>query len=111
MKFISIITGCVLLIAGCSTNDLTGYRPYSAPGGYKDKKIEDNLYIVEYHGNNETSEVKVKELWSKRASELCPKGYDILAGRTFKNDKGIVLGRMIQHATVYPMFKSGIRCK
>jgi len=111
MKFILIITGCILLISGCSTNYPTEYQPYSAPSGYKDKKIDENRFIVEYHGNDKISHKTVKELWKIRASELCPKGYDRLKERTFKNDRGIIVGRMIHYATVHPMYKSAIQCK
>ncbi len=109
MKLIILITGCIFFINGCSSNHQCEYRPYASPGGYQDSMISENHYGVIYHGNENTSQKDVKELWGRRALELCPKGYSILKDG-IKTDKGIIKGRFMR-ASVYPVFSSIIQCK
>jgi hypothetical protein len=109
MKLILLITGCIFFINGCSSNSPSEYRPYASPGGYKDRMISKNHYQVIYHGNENTSQKNVKELWERRALELCPNDYIILKDG-IKTDKGIITGRFMS-ASVYPVFSSIIQCK
>lgn len=104
MKFVAIITGCIFL-TGCAT----GYQAHTWSGGYKDKKLDDNHYLVEYYGNGTTSVEMLKEFWGKRASELCPNGYDALDENNGKTDGGIFLGGIVSIA--HPWLKSEIQCK
>jgi len=87
------------------------YRPFGVPGGYKNTRINNNSFMVEYYGNHNVQGKKLKRFWEKRASELCPKGYDTLKGKTFTTESGLIVGTRIRHASVYPIFKSAIQCK
>ncbi|WP_141215700.1 hypothetical protein [Hahella sp. CCB-MM4] len=56
-----------------------GYKPYSyMSGGYKDRKISESKYEIEYVAYSTKSE-KVLPRWHMRAAELCPNGYDVLS--------------------------------
>ncbi|WP_445359588.1 CC0125/CC1285 family lipoprotein [Microbulbifer sp. ANSA005] len=61
----------VLVLPACSTP----YQPYGFGGGYKEEKVSDGKYKLLFSGNGLTSNEQVKELWHRRASELCPNGY------------------------------------
>jgi hypothetical protein len=103
MKFLLSITGC-LLLAGCAT----GYQEYTWSGGYKDKELGDNHYLVEYYGNGTTSTEMLKDFWGKRADQLCPKGYDVIGENNGKTDGGIFLGGIVSIA--HPWLKAEIQC-
>ncbi len=81
MKYIGIIL-TVSLLGGCAT----GYQAHTWSGGYKDKEIGTDHYYVEYLGNGTTSRETVNAYWGKRASELCPNGYNELSPKTGEND-------------------------
>lgn len=63
----------ILVHAGC----VTQYQPYGVTGGYEDKKIGDNKYMVEFQGNGYTSHSTVLSYAKRRALELCQQnGYE-----------------------------------
>lgn len=65
----------VLLLFLCTASCATGYKKYGLTGGYKNEKIAENTFRVEYQGNGSTSKALVKHYWNMRANELCPNGY------------------------------------
>lgn len=104
MKFLALITGCILL-SGCAT----GYQAYTWSGGYKDKALGKNHYLVEYYGNGTTSIEMLNMFWNTRAVELCPNGYDVVDENKGKTDGGIFLGGVT--SIDHPWLKAEIQCK
>ena len=51
---------------------------YGGRQGYHDKEIRPHTFLLEYShiGGNDYNLEKNKEFWHRRASELCPNGYD-----------------------------------
>ena len=50
--------------------------------GYDDVKMDDEIFYVEYSGNGFSSYEYVEEQFHRRASELCPNGYDTKVTRS-----------------------------
>ena len=74
-KLISLITLLFLLI-NCSTP----YQPKGVLGGYSEERILDNLYRVEYEGNQHSKPEKVQNYLLYRCAELTQEmGYDYFA--------------------------------
>lgn len=72
-RLILIVT---LFLFGCATP----YGPRGLTGGFKDRKIDDNTYIVSFFGNGKTPEQKVWNYWMYRCAELTlEKGYQVYA--------------------------------
>ena len=69
------------ILAGCTT----AYGPYTYTdsmgyinGGYKEKKLEDNSYIVSFYGNTSTGQQQIWNYWIYRCAELTLlKGYEL----------------------------------
>ena len=61
----------LLALTACVSTEYGPRTPFSA-GGYEEGKISENEYWLKYTGANNLSKYeKVKELWVKRANELC----------------------------------------
>jgi hypothetical protein len=56
---------CTLLVA-CTTV----YQPLGATGGYRDTRLSDNRYFVEFSGNGNTSKEAVWNYWIYRCADL-----------------------------------------
>jgi len=70
MRIVAVI--CLLGLAACATP----YQPDGRSGGYKDREIDNNRYLVSFRGNGYTSQSDVEEYAFRRAEELCQeKGY------------------------------------
>lgn len=104
MRFRVLALTCILLITGCAT----GYQKYSWAGGYKDKSVGDNKYLVEYYGNGTTSPQTVDEFWNKRASEVCPNGFNVLEEAGGANQGSFTSGTT---TFSHPWKKATISCK
>ncbi len=75
MRFIRLIilTALIILLSNCSTP----YQPKGALGGYSEEKILDNLYRVEFEGNQHSKPEKIQNYLLYRCAELTQeKGYD-----------------------------------
>lgn len=92
------------LLAACAT----GYQAHTWSGGYKDQKLSEGHYYVEYLGNGTTSRETVNLYWNRRASELCPNGYTELSSNLGKNDSVAIgtAGVSFDH----PWKKAEIKC-
>ena len=65
-----------LLFMGCTT----AYGPANFTGGYKERKLDENSYIVSFFGNGNTSEQQVWNYWIYRCAELTlQNGYELFA--------------------------------
>jgi len=102
MKKLTALT-LIALLTSCAT----GYQPYTWSGGYKDTKIEENKFQVEYYGNGTTSPQALETYWNQRAQELCPNGFDILQENNGANQANFGTGTSFQH----PWKKATIQCK
>jgi hypothetical protein len=73
-------------LLACAT-PYQAYRSFSLTGrvgGYQDFPIngaDRGRYFVSFNSNPYTRETQVLEGWHRRASELCPKGYEVVAIR------------------------------
>ncbi|MFC1593628.1 hypothetical protein ACFL3O_01705, partial [Candidatus Neomarinimicrobiota bacterium] len=78
MKYLKlfILFLIVIFLANCSTP----YQPKGALGGYSEERILDNLYRVEYEGNQHSKPEKIQNYLMYRCAELTQEmGYDYFA--------------------------------
>src|SRR5690348_9692961 len=67
---------CVAVFSGCATQ----YGASGITGGYKDTKVDETHYIVEFNGNGYASKQRVHFFWLYRCSELTvQKGYEFFS--------------------------------
>lgn len=66
MKKMLIVLTSILAISGCST----GYQKYGFSGGYKDMKLSNNSYMIEYNSNAYTDHGTNVKHALRRAAEL-----------------------------------------
>ncbi|AXQ27195.1 hypothetical protein D0B54_00150 [Solimonas sp. K1W22B-7] len=63
-----------LLLSGCATT----YGPNFMTGGYKERMLAENRYIVSFFGNGYAQEQRVWNFWIYRCAQLTvEKGYDL----------------------------------
>jgi len=78
MKYLKLFTLflIIILLTHCSTP----YQPKGALGGYSEEKIIDNLYRVEFEGNQHSKPEKIQNYLMYRCAELTQEmGYDYFA--------------------------------
>ena len=78
MKFVKLFTPFLILIflVNCSTP----YQPKGTLGGYSEEKILDNLYRVEFEGNQHSKPEKIQNYLLYRCADLTQEmGYDYFA--------------------------------
>lgn len=67
-------------LTACAT--ATKYQPQGRSGGYRDRQVGDNKYLVRFGGNGYTSQLTVEDYAFRRAQELCVehgyKAYNLL---------------------------------
>lgn len=67
-------TLAVAVLAGCATP----YQPRGLSGGYSEQSLGHGRWAIEFGGNSYTSQSTVTAYSHRRASELCPGGYDVV---------------------------------
>ncbi len=78
MMYIKLIT--LFLIVILLTNCSTPYQPKGALGGYSEEKILDNLYRVEFEGNQHSKPEKIQNYLMYHCAELTQEmGYEYFA--------------------------------
>jgi len=78
MKYLKLFT--LFLIIVLLTNCSTPYQPKGALGGYSEEKILDNLFRVEFEGNQHSKPEKIQNYLMYRCAELTKeKGFDYFA--------------------------------
>ncbi|MFC1760231.1 hypothetical protein ACFLZD_01770 [Candidatus Neomarinimicrobiota bacterium] len=78
MKYIKLIT--LFLIFILLTNCSTPYQPKGVLGGYSEEKILDNLYRVEFEGNQHSKPEKIQKYLMYHCAELTQEmGYEYFA--------------------------------
>ncbi len=78
MKFIKLFTLFLFIIF--LTNCSTPYQPKSMFGGYTEEKILDDLYRVEFEGNQHSKPEKIQNYLLYRCAELTQEmGYEYFA--------------------------------
>ncbi len=78
MKSINLFT--LFLVFTFLTNCSTPYQPKSMLGGYSEEKILDNLYRVEFEGNQHSKPEKIQNYLLYRCAELTLEmGYEYFA--------------------------------
>ena len=73
MPLLSILFLSSFILYGCATT----YGPHGLTGGYKEREIAHNQYIVSFFGNGHTSGQQVWNFWIYRCAELTlEKGFE-----------------------------------
>lgn len=75
MSSLRIATTAITLVvlSACATP----YQAMGTSGGYEERKLADDRYLVRFLGNGFTDKEVVRQYWERRAGELC-------GGRPFK---------------------------
>ena len=106
-----LLTACATAPAGYKKADLSAYGVLE---GYLEKEIEPGKYILEYSqigGYNFNLELN-KQYWERRASELCPSGYDGEKEVIFPGDAKIKEFVCPQRfCEKYPLVSGVIQCR
>ena len=72
----------IAMVTGCATQ----YQSSGLTGGFKEKKLNDSAYIVEFQGNGFATQERVWYFWIYRCAELTLKsGYPLFTIRTTQN--------------------------
>lgn len=75
MKY-GILLLVVLIFSACTT----AYGPANWTGGYKERMLDEDSYIVSFFGNGNTPEQQVWNYWIYRCAELTlEKGYELFS--------------------------------
>jgi hypothetical protein len=56
-----------LFLSACATS----YQPDGYSGGYRDRQVGDNQYLVSFRGNGFTKQATVEDYAFRRAQEIC----------------------------------------
>lgn len=80
----NILIVASLLVFGCGA---TAYQPYSLTGGYSDKKLSEDEFIIAFNGNIRTDEDRAIHFTMLRAAEITLNNgykYFVIEQGTFK---------------------------
>jgi hypothetical protein len=66
----SWMIGLIMFVSSCATS----YQPDGFAGGYSDRKVGRNKYMVSFRGNGYTSQKTVEGYAHRRAEEICLQG-------------------------------------
>lgn len=90
----AMVVWCVVIAAlGCSTPyQRSGFR-----GGYSDSRLGPGRYAVEVNVNSFTSSGTALRYLHRRATELCPTGYDVVDSARGSSDHYVRTGNTIQN--------------
>jgi hypothetical protein len=72
---LAVLVLAVLSLVAC----VTPYQPKNWNGGYTDFEVQPGVIYLSFEGNGFTSREVVVRYWHRRASEICPGGYDMLS--------------------------------
>lgn len=64
----------LLFLSACSS--IPPYQELTFGGGWTDEKLSEGKYSLEYSGNGFASIEGVRQMWHKRAGELCGGEYE-----------------------------------
>jgi hypothetical protein len=67
-----------MLIIGTTIGCAASYGPMSLEGGYASRELEPGVHYIDYLGSPTVGRETLVRFWHRRASEVCPGGYDIL---------------------------------
>src|SRR3569832_882870 len=93
-------------LVGCATP----YQQMGFSGGYADKEIGNNRYLVTVKVNGFTDRATALEYLDRRAAELCPTGYDIV-DRAAGDNGGVVVTRSFISENHKPEEDAVIQCR
>ncbi len=104
--------GCLamLTLVGCATS----YGAMGFTGGYEDQALGDGRYLIRVSVNGYTSSGTAVAYFHRRASELCPGGYDVESGDVTSNYGSYYYrNRNVTTATTYnkPEMTGVVRCR
>jgi hypothetical protein len=104
MKLIAVL----VLVAACATP----YQRKGFRGGYSDQQIGPGRYLISVDGNGFTSRSTIVEYQYRRASELCPMGFDVLdADRSTSSSLATFDGGKTYNTVNKPSGSLAVRCR
>ena len=114
MKKVCLYIFIVLASVGCAAT--TPYQKESAfnllVGGYADQRISDSEYSLVYRGTIHTSYEELESMWNRRASELCPSGYEkeIKSTERPQDYSTYAAGVIISNTIMLPTVEGTVQC-
>ncbi len=79
----------------------------------KDSDVRLELYLLTYQGTTSDTKERISGFWQQRASELCPKGYNVESHHqtiVYGTIRSPVNGRMENLGTQQPIERGVIQC-
>ena len=113
----------LLTLTACASQyaPLTNTSKYAS--GYQEQLLNaqssnENLpnqarYLLTYQGTTSDNKERITAFWQQRASELCPKGYNVVNHHqtiVYGTIRSPVNGMMVNLGTVQPIDKGIIQC-
>jgi hypothetical protein len=94
-----------LIMAISISSCITPYQKMGFRGGYKNTQVQPDLYFIEVQVNGFSGKTRAVEYWHKRASELCPGGYEMIQQNTGENKSVYVANNPNGQINVYNVKK------
>lgn len=80
-------------VIGCATP----YQRNGFSGGYSDNHLGNERHAIDVNVNSYTSQGTALQYAHRRATELCPSGYDVIDGAKSQSDFYIRTGNIVQN--------------
>jgi hypothetical protein len=113
VRLMFVICSLPVLVTGCTT----GYQninSFPGLGGYTDELISEGVYKITYLVNANTSSLKAKEFWLRRATELCGSSdysHDMKLSIKMNQNSGYAGGMVYSSQHEFPLAEGIVKCK
>ncbi|WP_153811086.1 hypothetical protein [Paraglaciecola mesophila] len=101
------------LLWGCAGEPYGSLEVNRGHNGYREQLIANKEYFLRYAGTTRHSYEDIEVFWERRASELCPLGYESLERKREKSNDTIrvpISGTYVNVAAPKPRVVGRIKC-
>jgi hypothetical protein len=104
--------GGLMFMMACATP----YQSKGFSGGYSDSRIADDTYQVTFAGNGYTGLDDAQQYVMRRAGEICPRGFDVVAAGAVSENTGTMyqrnaFGGVNAYQLNKPQASATVRCR